>query len=360
VTDPRVERYATLLIDTCLGVEAGQQVIVWGMPLARPLIEELTRQLGRRGAYPLLRLTFGGGLVYHRDWVRHAPLDVIAQPAPIDVHAFEHCDGLIAISAPENTRDGGDIPAERTAAVQAAYRDATARIHTSVVPWVMCWFPTPALAQDAGMTNAEFEDFIYGACLLDWEAEHQRISRQAARFDCAEEVRIVGSGTDLRLSLADRRMEVDAGTGNMPGGEFFGCPVETSADGTIAFTEFPGIWGGRDVRGIRLRFSEGRVVDAAADTEEAFLMKTLDTDPGARRIGELGVGCNPGITRHMRNTYFDEKIDGTVHVALGAGFADLGGTNESAVHWDIVKDLRQGGRIEVDGRVVQENGVWIE
>jgi aminopeptidase len=359
VTDPRVEGYATLLIDTCLGVEAGQQVIVWGMPLARPLIEEVTRQLGQRRAYALLRLTFGGGLVYHRDWVRHAPLDVIAEPAPIDVHALEHCDGLIAISAPENTRDGSDIPAERAAAVQAAYRDATARIHTSVVPWVMCWYPTPALAQDAGMTNAEFEDFLYDACLLDWKAEYARMTRRAAAFDDAGEVRIVGAGTDLRLSLAGRRMEVDAGTGNMPGGEFFGCPVETSAEGTIAFTEFPGIWGGRDVRGIRLRFAGGLVVDAAADTEDAFLVETLDTDPGARRIGELGIGCNPGITRHMRNTYFDEKIDGTVHLALGDGFADLGGTNESAIHWDIVKDLRSGGRIEIDGRVVQENGVWV-
>jgi aminopeptidase len=359
VTDPRVQRYATLLIDTCLGVEAGQQVIVWGMPLARPLIEEVTRQLGQRGAYPLLRLTFGGGLVYHRDWIRHAPLDVIAEPAAIDVHAFEHCDGLIAISAPENTRDGSDIAADRTAAVQAAYRDATARIHTSAVPWVMCWYPTPALAQDAGMTNAGFADFLYGACLLDWKAEHERLARLATAFDGAEQVRITGAGTDLRLSLASRPVEVDAGTGNMPGGEFFGCPVETSAEGTIDFGEFPGIWGGRDVCGIRLRFADGVVVDASAETEEAFLIETLDTDAGARRIGELGVGCNPGITRYMRNTYFDEKIDGTVHVALGAGFADLGGTNESAIHWDIVKDLRRGGRIEVNGRVVQENGVWV-
>ena len=359
MTDPRVERYATLLVDTCLGVERGWQVLVWGMPMARPLLEEVTRQLGQRGAYPLLRLTFGGGLVYHRDWVRHAPLEVLAEPASIDVHALQHCDGLIAISAPENTRDGSDIAAERMSAVQAAYRPATERIHSSAIPWVMCWYPTPALAQDAGMTGPEFEDFLFGACLRDWEAEHERMGRHAALFHGAQEVRIVGAGTDLRLSLADRRMEVDAGTGNMPGGEFFGCPVETSAEGTIAFTEFPGIWNGRDVRGIRLRFSEGRVVDASAETEEDFLLATLDTDEGARRIGELGIGCNPAITRYMRNTYFDEKIDGTVHIAIGAGFADLGGTNESAIHWDIVKDLRPGGRIEVDGRVVQENGAWV-
>jgi aminopeptidase len=359
VTDPRVERYAELLIDTCLGVEAGQQVLVWGMPLARPLIEAVTRGLARRGAYPLLRLTFGGGLVYHRDWLRSAPLDRIAVPAPIDVHALETCDALLAVSAPENTSEGAATPVERTQAIQAAYRDSQQRLLSHDLPWVGCQYPTPALAQDAGRTNAEFEDFLYGACLLDWKAEHERMQRHAVRFAGAADVRIVGEGTDLRLSLAGRRVEVDAGTGNMPGGEFFGCPVETSAEGTIAFTEFPGIWGGRDVRGSRLRFEAGRVVDAAADTEEAFLIETLDTDEGARRIGELGIGCNPGITRHMRNTLFDEKIDGTIHIAIGAGFPNFGGTNVSGIHWDIVKDLRPGGRIELDGELVQENGRWL-
>jgi aminopeptidase len=208
------------------------------------------------------------------------------------------------------------------------------------------------------MTLPAFEDFLYESCLKDWGAEHERISRFAKRFDEAEEVRIVGEGTDLRLSAADRRTEVDAGFGNMPGGEFFMCPVETSAEGQIAFTEFPAIWGGRDLRAIRLRFSEGRVVDASAESEEDYLLELLDTDEGARRIGELGIGCNPGIDRYTRNLYFDEKIDGTVHVALGRGFEHVGGTNESALHWDIVKDLRSGGRIELDGRVVQENGVW--
>jgi aminopeptidase len=209
------------------------------------------------------------------------------------------------------------------------------------------------------MPLGAFEDFLYGAVLLDWEAEHSRLSRYAALFDAAEEIRIVGDGTDLRLSLAGRRMEVDAGMGNMPGGEFFGCPVEESAEGTIAFTEFPQLRDGRQLRGVRLRFSGGSVVDASADTEEEFLVQMLDVDPGARRIGELGIGCNPGITRYMGNVYFDEKIDGSVHIALGFGFPDLGGTNESGIHWDLVKDLRGGGRIELDGRVVQENGSWL-
>ena len=331
---------------------------MWGYPHARPLLEAVTRELGRRGAYPLLRLTFGGGLVYHRDWVRHAPLEMLAEPSPIDVHTLDHCDALLAIAAPDNTRDGSDIAPERLSAVQGAYRRSTERVNSVDFPWVMCWYPTPALAQDAGMPLPAFEDFLYGAVLLDWDAEHARLSKLAALFDAAREVRIVGEGTDLTLSLDGRRMEVDAGMGNIPGGEFFGCPVEDSAEGTITFAEFPQLRDGRQLRNVRLRFSGGKVVDASAETEEQFLHETLDVDAGARRIGELGVGCNPGITRYMGNVYFDEKIDGSVHIALGFGFADLGGTNESAIHWDLVKDLRAGGRIELDGRAVQLNGAW--
>ena len=358
MTDDRVERYARVLLDTCLGVQPGWQVMVWGTPWGRPLLEEVMKQLGERGAYPLLRLTFSGGLVYHRAWLRHAPLEAISEPAPIDVHTLRSCDAVLAIAAPENTRDGADVSAERSAAVQAAYKDATARLTRDEVPWVICWYPTPALAQDAGMTMHAFEDFLYASCLVDWDAEHARISRYAKLFDAAHEVRIVGEGTDLRLSVAGRPADVDAGFGNMPGGELYLCPVENSAEGTIAFTEFPAVWGGREVRGIRLRFAEGRVVDASADSEEAFLHDTLDTDEGARRIGELGIGCNPAIDRYMGNVYFDEKMDGTVHIALGFGYPSVGGTNESAVHWDIVKDLRSGGRIELDGTIVQESGVW--
>src|SRR5215213_10424989 len=257
VRDGRVERYAELLLGTCLGVERGWQVMVWGTPWARPLLEEVMKQLGERGAYPLLRLTFGGGSAYHRAWVRHAPLDVLSEPASIEVHAWQHCDASLGVSAPENTRDGADIPAERTTAVNAAYDPARSRhgvgdrVRPSRdrIPWVLCWYPTPALAQDAGMTLPAFEDFLYDACLIDWEALHERISRHAQLFDAAEEVRIVAAGTDLRLSVSGRRAGVDAGTGNMPGGELFVCPVETSAEGTIAFTEFPAMLGGREIRG---------------------------------------------------------------------------------------------------------------
>src|SRR4029453_19105965 len=151
-------------------------------------------------------------------------------------------------------------------------------------------------------------------------------------------VRIVGAETDVTLSLEGRSGHVDAGGANMPGGEFYYSPVEDSAEGTIAFVEFPAPYLGGEVSGIRLRFEGGMVVDASAETEEAFLFELLDQDEGSRRLGELGIGCNPGITRFMKNTLFDEKIDGTIHLALGNGLPHVGGTNQTEIHWDIGND----------------------
>src|SRR5688572_3482793 len=360
MTDLRNRQLAELLVDTCVGVQPGWQVMVVGSPLGRPLIEEVVRVIAERDAYALLRVTFDESTITPRSWTRVAPIERLAVPAPIEVHAMESCDALVVIVAPENTRDMADIPSERTAAIQGAYRPHLERVFRHELPWVGCQYPTPALAQEAGMSTDEFADFLYGACLRDWDAERERMQRYADRFDAAEEVRIVGGQTDLRLSLAGRTMKVDAGGANIPGGEFFGCPVEDSAEGTIAFTEFPAVYGGREMNGIRLRFEGGKVVDASAETNEDYLVETLDSDEGSRRLGELGIGCNPGITRYMRNTLFDEKIDGTVHLALGNGMPDLGGENVSRIHWDIVKDLRlPGTRIELDGDVVQQDGVWL-
>ena len=360
MTDPRDHDYAELLVGTCLAVEPGWQVLVLGTELGRPLLEEVQRAIARRGAYALTELTFGGGLgATDRAWVREASLELLAHPAPLYERLMREVDAFLVVSAPANTRDASATPVERTQAVQAAYRPAQQRLLSHEVPWVGCQYPTPALAQDAGMSTEEFADFLYGACLLDWDAERERMSRYAERFDAADEVRIVGEGTDLRLSIAGRRMQVDAGGANIPCGEFFGCPVEDSAEGKISFSEFPACTAAGMSTGSASRFERGRIVDASADSEEEYLLQTLDTDEGSRRLGELGIGCNPGITRHMRNTLFDEKMDGTVHVAVGTGFPDLGGTNVSTVHWDIVKDLRSDGRIFLDGELVQENGRWL-
>jgi aminopeptidase len=358
MTDPRVEAYAKLLVEDCLDVQPGWQVVVTGGALARPLLEAVSALLGRRGAYALQRVSLTGTRL-NLPWLQEAPDELLDTPAPLDVRPFEEADAWIGIEAPENTRELSVISADRLARMQAGLRPHLERVFTYDIKWVGCQFPTAALAQDAGMSLTDFEDFLYGACLLDWDAERERMSVYAALFDEAEEVRITGPETDITVSLAGRRGEVDAGGANMPGGEFFYSPLEDSASGTIAFTEFPAVYAGREVTGIRLRFEDGLVVDASADTHEDFLVEILDRDEGSRRLGELGIGCNPRITRHMKNTLFDEKIDGTVHLALGNGLPEVGGENVSQVHWDIVKDLREGGRLELDGKVVQESGKWL-
>ncbi|HEY7017146.1 MAG TPA: aminopeptidase [Gaiellaceae bacterium] len=356
--NPRIEQYAKLLVETCIDVQPGWQVIVSGGVLGRPLLEEVSRQVGRRGAYALLRPNLtGSGL--NVPWALEAPEELLSTPPEIDTFLWANADALISIEAPENTRELTGMPQERLAMLQAGLRPHLERVLTMDLKWVGCQYPTPALAQEAEMSLREFADFLYGACLLDWTAERERMSRYAERFDAAEEVRIVGDGTDLRLGVEGRPMYVDAGGANMPGGEFFTSPVEDTAEGEIVFAEFPAVYAGREVRGIRLRFEGGKVVDASAEANEAFLFEQLDLDDGSRKLGELGIGCNPGITRHMKNTLFDEKIDGTVHLAVGNGLPEVGGENVSQLHWDIVKDMRsEGSRIELDGEVVQEAGSW--
>jgi aminopeptidase len=357
--DPRIEQYAKLLVEDCVDVQPNWQVIVGSQPLAQPLVEEVCRQIARRGAYALPRIGFSSVLSRSSEaWVKEAPEELLKEMAPIEAYATENADTFIAIIAPENTRDGADIPADRFAMLQAAARPYAEPYFRGEKPWVGCQYPTPALAQDAGMTLAQFEEFLYGAVLIDWDALTREMEKIAQRFDGAGEVRIVGQDTDLTFSLEGRKGKVSAADANMPSGEVFYSPVEDSANGIVSFSEYPAVYFGREVHGVRLRFENGRAVDISARTEEEFLKEVLSTDDGASVLGEFGIGCNPGIQEHMKNTLFDEKIEGTVHLAMGNGFPFIGGTNESAVHWDMVKDLRRGGELFVDGELVQNDGRW--
>jgi aminopeptidase len=356
VRDPRLDEYAQLLVRRSVPAFPGAQILVRSTHLGRPLVEAVIEELARMGAYPILQLAFEliGG-----PFAREAALEVLREPAPLQRTIWQEVDGFVAIWAPENAREGADLSEERQAALQESTRVMRDRTMAMEAPWVIAEYPTIAGAQDAGMTLAQYEEFIFGSVLLDWDAEGRRMRGIADVFDATDEVRVVGAGTDLTLSLAGRAGSVDEGHVNMPGGEVFYSPVEDSASGVIEFSEFPAVYFGHEVDGVRLTFEHGRVVDATARSGEAFLVKTLDTDAGARRLGELGIGCNPGIQRFMKNVAFDEKIDGTVHLALGNSYTFTGGTNESMIHWDIVKDLRSGGKLYADGRLVQEDGRWL-
>ena len=355
--DPRIEAYAKLLVERCLDVQPGWEVLIRSTPLARPLLEELERQIARRDAYAIMRINWTLWPI-DLEWTAEAPERLLSELAEIDRFACNRMDARITLDAPENTRAEAAVPAERLSLAKRASRVFYERTMSSEIRWVSCQFPTNALAQEAGLTLNQLTDVVFGACLLDWDAEGERMRRYAERFDAAAEIRIVGDGTDLTISLDGRLGEVDDGRKNMPGGEFFFAPVEDSARGVITFSEYPAVHEGHELEGIRLEFESGKVVGASATRGEELLHGILDRDDGARRIGELGIGCNPGITRYMKNTLFDEKIDGSIHLALGQSYTSIGGRNTSNIHWDIVKDLRSGGRIELDGEVVQQNGAW--
>jgi aminopeptidase len=354
--DPRIDAYARLLVERCVAVQAGWEVLVRATTLARPLVEAVIEEIARRGAQPLLQLSFEtiGG-----PFAREAPIEVLREASPLQLRIWDECDAMITISSPESAHEGAELSEERRRALEQRSAPLRRRTMAMDVPWVICEYPVEATAEEAGMSLAELEEFVFGAVLLDWDAEFAKMRRIADVFDEAAEVRVVGEGTDVTMSLAGRKGAVDDGRVNLPGGEVFYSPVEDSAEGEITFSEFPAVRFGNEVTGARLVFEGGRIVRASAESGEDFLNATLDTDEGARRLGELGIGCNPGIQRFMKNVAYDEKIRGTIHLAVGNSYAFTGGQNVSAIHWDIVKDLRQGGRLYADGELVQENGAWL-
>ncbi len=249
--DPRIDDLARLLVDRSVGVEAGWQVFVRSTPLARPLVDAVQEQVARRGAYPIVLLSwemFGG------PFAREAPLDLLGTAPPLLLRAWEECDAFISISASENVREGSELSDERRRMVQKRMEPLRRRQMAMEVPWVVCEYPTNAAAQEAGLTLYDYEEFVYGAVLRDWDAEGRRMSGIASLFDEAEEVRIVGDRTDLTLSLTGRTGTIDDGHINMPGGEVFYSPLEDSADGVVAFSEFPALYYGHEVSGARLVF----------------------------------------------------------------------------------------------------------
>jgi aminopeptidase len=358
MADPRVTAYARLIVEHSLDVQPGWQVLVRTTPLARPLHDEVVRQIAARGAYAISRLSWTEWPV-DLNWALHAPEELVGQLPPADLALIEQMDARVSILAPENMRQEADLSPERMALIRKARRPFFQRSMNDEIPWVGCQWPTPALAQEAGMTTDAFGELLFTAVLQDWLALGKRMRVWCDAFDAAREVRITGAGTDLRLSLEGRQGAVSTGYHNLPDGEFFFSPVEDSAEGVIEFGEFPAESDGHLIEGIRLEFRAGEVVGATATRGEHALHAALATDPGAKRLGELGIGCNEGITQYLRNTLFDEKIAGTIHLALGQSYTRVGGTNQSAIHWDIVKDLRGGGTIELDGVVVQRDGRWL-
>src|SRR6266511_934387 len=364
--DPRVDNLARILVGYSIGVQKGETCLIEGSVAGEPLVLAVYEEVLKAGGLAVLTVSVEGQLPIYFKHASDAQLEWVS---PLAEWGANDADCRIAIGAETNTRELSAVDPDR----QTKRRTATQHLSESVMRrtaegdhrWVYTLFPTNAYAADAEMSLVAFEDFYYGACLADdadplraWERASEECKRLAEWIEGHEEVRVTAPGTDIHLGIAERKFIPADGKYNMPDGEFFTAPIEDAVDGEVSF-HLPAMVGGREVAGVRLRFESGKVVDASAERGEEYLLSLLDTDEGARRLGELGIGTNYGIDRGTRGVLLDEKIGGTVHMALGAAYPACGGQNKSAVHTDLVCDLRQGGRIEVDGEPFQENGRFL-
>lgn len=364
--DPRVQSLARILVGYSTAVKEGEVVAIDGESAAAPLLLAVYEEVLKAGANPILNVALEGQVAAY---FKHASDRQLEWVSPFAEWMVDHADVRIAVGASTNTRELSGVPPERQTRRQAAtghlLERAMQRSAAGELRWVYTLFPTNAYASEAEMSLAEYEDFYYAACLADdpdpltaWKRASAETERLAEWIEGHEEVRITAPGTDIRLGIAGRRFIPCVGDNNMPDGELFTAPVEDSVEGEVSF-HLPAVIGGREVSGVRLRFEAGKVVDASAERGEEYLIGLLDTDEGARRLGELGIGTNYGITRGTREVLLDEKIGGTVHLAVGTSYPESGGRNKSAVHTDLVCDLRLGGRLEVDGEVMQEDGRFL-
>jgi aminopeptidase len=365
VSDASYERWADVLVDYSTGIGPGDKVVIAGGVAAEPLLRAIYRAALRRGADVVLSPIFSDSQADLFASASDAQLPFIS---PLERWALEEATVNITVMASTNTRALASAdPAKQGvwSRARTALREVAAqRAARGERRWSLTIFPTAAYAQDADMATDEFARFLASACMLDqpdpvaaWRDLSARQARMIEWLSRRGELHITAPDTDLRMSVAGRVWINSDGKRNFPSGEVFTGPHEDSAEGYVRFS-YPVVTQGREVTDIRLRFAGGLVVDASASKNEPFLIETLDTDPGARRLGEIAFGTNYGITRFTKNILLDEKIGGTMHMALGSGYPETGNQNRSAIHWDMICDLRAGGRATMDGEVVLQDGEY--
>ncbi len=363
MSDPRQTKLAATLVHYCTAVQPGDWVLVRGHVTALPLLEEVVSQVLEAGGNPTIMLDADET---ESAFLRSAGDSQLAWLSPLDEIMAERLDVRIVIRGATNTRALTDIDPRRQQIHQSAHRrfgqTYMQRTAAGAHRWVGTLFPCAAFAQEADMSLHEYEDFVYAATYADqpdpaacWQQIHDRQQRLVDWLRGKEQVQVRGPHIDLSLSIAGRTFINSDGKRNMPSGEIFTGPVEESVNGWVRFT-YPAIRGGREVDGVEFEFVDGKVVSARAAKNEAYLLSQLDSDPGARYLGEFAVGTNYQIRRFTKSILFDEKIGGTVHMAVGAGYPESGSRNQSAVHWDFICDMRQDSEILIDGELFYRNG----
>jgi aminopeptidase len=365
--DSRIQKMASVLVNYSTRIKHGDRVLFRGTsPLAQPLMQALTAEALKAGGIPFNYLHMSAE---NRIAAENGSLDQLAAVNPMLKLMYDTADVIIRIEAADNTAELSGIPTEKVQARMRAFGDLLniqmEREGSGSLRRCTTLFPTPAYAQDANMTLAEYEDFVYRACMvgaddpvagwLKMEAEQQRL---VDYLRGRQRLHVKGKNIDLRMSVAGRTWENASGRVNFPDGEIFTGPVEDSVNGWVRFT-YPAFYNGGVVRGAELHFENGVIRRATAQEGEAFLNAVLDTDAGARRLGEFAIGTNRGVDRFTGHILFDEKIHGTVHMAVGRAYPQTGGVNQSSIHWDMICDMRDGGQIFVDDVLFYQDGEFL-
>ncbi len=365
--DPRIAKLARLLVEYSVDVKKNDNVCIHGTTVSEPLLREIYREVIRAGAHPRVHIQF-----QDQEYLFYSLAEdhQLAYTNPFDLYEMEHADALINVLPNFNpyalTSVNPKKKQKTTMAQKPLFEAVFKRWNEGKLRWVGTAFPSTALAQEARMSLDEYADFLFSCMHLDdddpvayWRQFSDWQERLCRRLNKAKEMRYVGQDTDLRFRCEGRTWLNADGKNNFPDGEVCTSPIEDSVEGTIRFT-FPGIYQGEEIEDIFLRFEKGRVVETRAAKGETLLNTLLETDEGARYVGEIAVGTNENIDRFTKNMLLDEKMGGTVHVAVGMGIPQCGTKNMSAVHWDMLKDMRDGGEIYADGKLIYRNGSFIE
>ncbi|MFA5522874.1 MAG: aminopeptidase [Tissierellales bacterium] len=364
--DIRLQKLAHLIINYSLGIKKDEYLHITGSVATEPLLKELYREALRVGAYPEITAGVEG---ISEILLKDGSDEQLKFVSPVNKTIAEKYDATIHLLGGVNTKELAGVDPQRIVARRRGLKEIVdiknKREANGEYRWCLTQFPTHSDAQEGSMSLEEYEDFVFKAGLIDKDdptAEWKRISEEQEKvvkyLDKKKDIRIVSKETDLRMSTSGRKWVNCDGKVNFPDGEVFTGPVEDSVEGHIRFS-FPGIYAGKEIEDIRLTFEKGKVVKAEAAKGEDLLLALLDTDAGSRTLGEIAIGTNYGIQQFTRNMLFDEKIGGTVHAAVGASYPSTGAKNESTVHWDMLCDMRDGGKIYADGELFYENGKFI-
>jgi aminopeptidase len=364
--DPRFEKLAKLLIEYSLQVKKGDLMIISGADVAAPLIRAAFREAMKSGAQVTSRVALDG---LEEIFYKEASEQQLTFVSPFSKYEYEKTTVMLTLWGGFNPKNLTGIDPKRKAAAQKARFELTKifmeRSSNGEMRWCGTMFPNQASAQEAEMSLEEYEDFVFKACFVDQPdpmAQWKRVAKEQEGIvnflNARKKIKVEGNDTDLTINVAGRKWINCCGQMNMPDGEVFTGPIEDSAQGTIRYS-YPAIYGGREVVDVRLTFKDGRVTQAKAEKGEEFLKAMIAMDEGAKRIGEFAMGTNYGIQKFTKDTLFDEKIGGTIHLALGYSLPESGGVNQSGMHWDMVCDLKGGGRMFADGEKFYENGKFL-